>query len=65
MNITCEHCESEIDVEKDPRCVVYRPSGATDVMCEACRKLILGRRQEAPFDRVALGPHPDKPEGKE
>lgn len=37
--ITCEHCESEIDVASDPRCVVYDPSGATDVICEICREL--------------------------
>ena len=36
--LTCEHCESEIDFAKDPRCVIYDPSGATDVMCEACRE---------------------------
>lgn len=36
--ITCEHCEAEIDVAKDPRCVVYDPSGSTDVICEACRE---------------------------
>ena len=35
--LTCEHCESEIDVAKDPKCVVYDPSGATDVICEGCR----------------------------
>jgi hypothetical protein len=38
MTLTCDHCDSEIDVEKDPRCVVYDPSGATDVICEACRE---------------------------
>jgi hypothetical protein len=38
MNITCQHCESDIDVAKDPRCVVYDPSGATDVICEGCRE---------------------------
>jgi hypothetical protein len=36
--LTCEHCESEIDVAKDPRCVVYDPSGGTDVKCAECRK---------------------------
>jgi len=35
--LTCEHCDSEIDVEKDPKCVSYDPSGATDVMCAECR----------------------------
>ena len=37
--LTCEHCDSEIDVKKDPKCVVYDPSGATDVKCERCREL--------------------------
>jgi hypothetical protein len=36
--LTCDTCESEIDVAKDPRCVVYDPSGSTDVICEACRE---------------------------
>jgi hypothetical protein len=36
--LTCDHCESEIDVEKDPKCVVYDPSGATDVICAECRE---------------------------
>jgi len=38
LTLTCEHCESEIDVAKDPGCVVYDPSGATDVKCESCRQ---------------------------
>jgi hypothetical protein len=36
--LNCDHCESEIDVALDPRCVVYDPSGATDVICENCRE---------------------------
>ena len=36
--LTCEHCDSEIDVALDPKCVVYDPSGATDVICAECRK---------------------------
>jgi hypothetical protein len=36
--LTCEHCESEIDVAKDPRAVVYDPSGATDIYCADCRE---------------------------
>ena len=43
--LTCDHCESEIDVAKDPRCVVYDPSGSTEVICEACRVLICERRK--------------------
>ena len=46
--LTCEHCESEIDIAKDPRCVVYDPSGATDVICEACRELA--------YQRYGIGP---------
>ena len=38
--LTCEHCESEIDVAKDPNCVVYGPSGSTEVNCESCRDFI-------------------------
>jgi hypothetical protein len=38
ITLTCEHCESEIDVALDPRCVVYDPSGSTDVICEGCRE---------------------------
>jgi len=34
--LTCEHCESEIDVAKDPRCI---QQGGMDVMCERCRDL--------------------------
>ena len=45
--LTCDHCESEIEVEKDPRCVVYDPSGATDVICEACRERAWDRWQES------------------
>lgn len=33
--LTCEHCESEIDVEADPRCI---QDGGMDVMCEGCRE---------------------------
>jgi hypothetical protein len=36
--ITCQHCDADIDVAKDPRCVVYDPSGSTDVICEGCRE---------------------------
>ncbi len=45
--LTCDHCDFEIDVNADPRCVVYDPSGATDVICEACRKFIFERWQES------------------
>ena len=38
--LTCEHCKSEIDVANDPRCVVYDPSGHTDVICAECRELM-------------------------
>jgi hypothetical protein len=41
--LTCEHCESEIDVAKDPHCVVYDPSGTTDVICEECRERAFDR----------------------
>jgi len=44
--LTCDHCESEIDVKKDPKCVVYDPSGATDVICESCRERAWERWQE-------------------
>jgi len=44
--ITCDHCESEIDVEKDPRCVIYEPSGHTEVWCEACRERAYDRWNE-------------------
>jgi hypothetical protein len=37
--LTCDYCESEIDVAKDPRCVVYSPSsGATAVICAECQE---------------------------
>jgi hypothetical protein len=36
--LTCDDCESEIDVAKDPRCLVVSVTGHTDVMCEACRE---------------------------
>jgi fermentation-respiration switch protein FrsA (DUF1100 family) len=45
--LTCDTCESEIDVATDPRCVVYDPSGATDVICEACRERAWDRWQES------------------
>ena len=38
--LTCEHCESEIDVEKDPGCI---QDGGLDVMCESCRELAYQR----------------------
>jgi hypothetical protein len=47
MMITCEHCDSEIDVAQDPRCVVYDPSGATDVMCKKCKELMWEQMCEA------------------
>jgi hypothetical protein len=49
--LTCEHCESEIDVAKDPRCVVYDPSGATSVVCKACRAELLSIAQRRPVMR--------------
>ena len=45
--LTCDHCESEIGVANDPRCVVYDPSGATDVICEACRKRAYRRKERS------------------
>ena len=45
--LTCDHCEAEIDVALDPRCVVYDPSGATDVICEACRERAWRRWEES------------------
>jgi len=33
--ITCEHCDSEIDVAKDPKCI---QDGGLDVICADCRK---------------------------
>jgi hypothetical protein len=45
--LTCDTCESEIDIANDPRCVVYDPSGATDVMCEVCRERAYDRWQES------------------
>ena len=33
--LTCEHCESEIDVAKDPHCI---QNGGMDVICAACRQ---------------------------
>jgi len=33
--ITCEHCESEIDIEQDPHCI---QDGGMDVMCAGCRE---------------------------
>jgi hypothetical protein len=48
--LTCEHCESEIDPAKDPRCVVYDPSGATDVICEVCRERLWGRWAAEQFE---------------
>ena len=45
--LTCDHCESEIDVAKDPKCVVYDPSGATDVSCAECRERIYYRGLES------------------
>lgn len=38
--LTCEHCDSEIDVAKDPRCI---QRGGMDVICAACRDAWLGR----------------------
>jgi hypothetical protein len=38
--LTCDHCESEIDVAKDPHCVQYSPSsGCTEVICDYCRQI--------------------------
>ena len=36
--LTCDHCDSEIDVAEDPKCLFYEPSGATQVMCVGCRE---------------------------
>jgi hypothetical protein len=44
--VTCDHCDSEIDTAKDPNCVIYNPSGATDVYCAECRDAWLGRSIE-------------------
>jgi hypothetical protein len=52
--LTCEHCDSEIDAAKDPRCVVYDPSGSTDVICEGCRERAFDRWQES----IAAGDGP-------
>ena len=42
--LTCDTCDSEIDTAKDPRCVMYDPSGATDhVICEGCRRAAYDR----------------------
>ena len=57
--LTCENCESEIDVAKDPRCVMASVTGHANVMCESCRQLAYDRW------RVALGPHPDQPNHKD
>lgn len=43
ITITCQHCSTEIDPAQDPACVVYDPSGATDVICYECRKLAYRR----------------------
>jgi len=48
--ITCQHCDSEIDVADDPRCVAYDPSGATDVMCAECRLRAFNLGQERSFE---------------
>jgi len=45
-NITCDHCESEVDIANDKNCVIYDPSGITAVMCEACRERAYDRWQE-------------------
>jgi hypothetical protein len=57
--LTCDHCESEIDTALDPRCVVYDPSGSTDVICEGCRKAAFDRWQES----VMAGDRHDQHEG--
>jgi hypothetical protein len=57
--IACEHCSAEIDVAKDPRCVVYDPSGSTDVICEGCRYRAWTTRQRVQIeqrdDRIKRG----------
>jgi hypothetical protein len=47
ITLTCDTCEDEIDVTNDPRCVVYNPSGATDVICEGCRQMAWERWNES------------------
>lgn len=47
MNITCDHCDSEIDIAKDRRCVLWSYAGGrTEVMCESCRERAFDRWQE-------------------
>ena len=44
--LTCDHCESEIDVEIDPKCAMYW-NGSTDVMCAECRERAYQKWQES------------------
>ncbi len=53
--LTCEHCESEIDIAKDPGCVIYDPSGATDVVCEKCKRRAYDRWLESYSSRIKRG----------
>jgi hypothetical protein len=42
--LTCEHCEADIIVSDDPRCI---QQGGMDVICEACRECAYDRWQES------------------
>jgi hypothetical protein len=53
--LTCEHCESEIDVFMDPHCVVYDPSGATGVICADCRAKIAEHERLREAYRIKRG----------
>jgi hypothetical protein len=43
--ITCDDCGDEIDTGQDTNCVIYDPSGQTDVMCAECRGRAFDRWQ--------------------
>jgi len=51
--ITCDHCESEIDIATDKNCVVYDPSGITAVICKSCREGEFARWVE--YSRIKRG----------
>ena len=42
--LTCEHCDSEIDVAKEPHCV---QRGGMGIICEACRQMAWERWNES------------------
>lgn len=48
--LTCDHCDSEIDIATDKNCVVYDPSGITAVICENCRMCAWERWQDSITD---------------